>query len=294
MFDSSSSTLSGSAFETAARATRSSSRAGRRAVPTPRARRCRCTPPRPSSPDRPIAEAAWWRRQCRVSSSAVSSGPGILNPIAGTTTQSGALVPGDVNRHRESLRGRDLLSHADDSHVESRHRHAGHLDQLVGRLKRVEDGGQPEVEDAVESEDVDAHGKYDIKNGVLANTPDCARRLESSIPVTPQRRIQCSSSACSSASKQSPARRTKSRPSFNRASSSRIRRRRHRSGSRCDSGPTTFAIFDAFENEAGRQTHLNGPIAKALMDNAPRLLATPPVIERVEVLGAKLPVEALR
>jgi len=59
-------------------------------------------------------------------------------------------------------------------------------------------------------------------------------------------------------------------------------------------GPTTFAIFDAFENEAGRQTHLNGPIAKALMDNASRLLATPPVIERVEVLGAKLPVEALR
>jgi quinol monooxygenase YgiN len=59
-------------------------------------------------------------------------------------------------------------------------------------------------------------------------------------------------------------------------------------------GPTTFAIFDAFEDEAGRQTHLNGPIAKALMDNASRLLATPPVIERVEVLGAKLPAEALR
>ena len=59
-------------------------------------------------------------------------------------------------------------------------------------------------------------------------------------------------------------------------------------------GPTTFAIFDAFENEDGRQTHLNGPIAKALMDNASRLLATPPVIERVEVLGAKVPTEALR
>ena len=59
-------------------------------------------------------------------------------------------------------------------------------------------------------------------------------------------------------------------------------------------GPTTFAIFDAFEDESGRQTHLNGPIAKALMDNASRLLATPPVIERVEVLGAKLPAEALR
>jgi quinol monooxygenase YgiN len=54
-------------------------------------------------------------------------------------------------------------------------------------------------------------------------------------------------------------------------------------------GPTTFAIFDAFRDEAGRQAHLDGPIAKALMANAPNLLATPPVIERLEVLGAKLP-----
>ena len=59
-------------------------------------------------------------------------------------------------------------------------------------------------------------------------------------------------------------------------------------------GPTTFGVFDAFENESGRQAHLNGPIAKALMDNAARLFAAPPAIERVEVLGAKLPVEALR
>jgi quinol monooxygenase YgiN len=54
-------------------------------------------------------------------------------------------------------------------------------------------------------------------------------------------------------------------------------------------GKTTFAIFDAFSDEAGRQNHLNGPIAKALMAQAPNLLATPPVIERMEVLGAKLP-----
>jgi quinol monooxygenase YgiN len=53
--------------------------------------------------------------------------------------------------------------------------------------------------------------------------------------------------------------------------------------------PSTFAIFDAFRDEAGRQNHLNGPIAKALMAQAPNLLATPPVIEKVEVLGAKLP-----
>jgi quinol monooxygenase YgiN len=54
-------------------------------------------------------------------------------------------------------------------------------------------------------------------------------------------------------------------------------------------GPTTFGIFDAFADEAGRQNHLVGPIAQALMANAPTLLAAPPAIERVEVLGAKLP-----
>lgn len=53
-------------------------------------------------------------------------------------------------------------------------------------------------------------------------------------------------------------------------------------------GPTTFAIFDSFHDEAGRDAHLDGPIAKALMANAPNLLATAPVIERLEVLGAKL------
>lgn len=54
-------------------------------------------------------------------------------------------------------------------------------------------------------------------------------------------------------------------------------------------GPTTFAIFDAFAEEAGRQNHLSGPIAKALMAHAPDLLAAPPTIEPLEVLGAKLP-----
>jgi quinol monooxygenase YgiN len=53
-------------------------------------------------------------------------------------------------------------------------------------------------------------------------------------------------------------------------------------------GASTFAIFDAFENEAARQRHLDGPIAKALMAQIPTLLAGPPSIERLEVLGAKL------
>jgi quinol monooxygenase YgiN len=54
-------------------------------------------------------------------------------------------------------------------------------------------------------------------------------------------------------------------------------------------GPSTFAIFDAFKDESGRQAHLNGPIAKALMAHAQNLLAAAPVIEQMEVLGVKLP-----
>jgi len=53
-------------------------------------------------------------------------------------------------------------------------------------------------------------------------------------------------------------------------------------------GPSTYGVFDSFKDEAGRQAHLNGPIAAALMANAPRLLVSPPSIERVDVLGAKV------
>jgi quinol monooxygenase YgiN len=53
-------------------------------------------------------------------------------------------------------------------------------------------------------------------------------------------------------------------------------------------GPTTFGIFDAFPDDAGRQAHLAGQIAAALMAKAPELLAQPPKIESVDVLAAKL------
>ena len=54
-------------------------------------------------------------------------------------------------------------------------------------------------------------------------------------------------------------------------------------------GPSTFGIFDAFPDEQGRQAHLMGRVAAALLDKAPELLAEPPVIQRMDVLGAKLP-----
>ena len=52
-------------------------------------------------------------------------------------------------------------------------------------------------------------------------------------------------------------------------------------------GPATFGIFDTFEAEDGRNAHLSGPIAAALMANADRLLASPPVIEKLDILAAK-------
>ena len=54
-------------------------------------------------------------------------------------------------------------------------------------------------------------------------------------------------------------------------------------------GPSTFGIFDAFADEAGRSAHLAGPIAAALMANAAELLSEPPQIEYVDLLAVKLP-----
>lgn len=52
---------------------------------------------------------------------------------------------------------------------------------------------------------------------------------------------------------------------------------------------STFGIFDVFPADDGRQTHLNGPIAAALMEKADELLASPPDIKPLDVLAAKLP-----
>ena len=54
-------------------------------------------------------------------------------------------------------------------------------------------------------------------------------------------------------------------------------------------GPSTFGIFDTFPDDAGRQAHLEGKVAAALMARAPELFASPPSIEKVDILAAKLP-----
>jgi quinol monooxygenase YgiN len=52
-------------------------------------------------------------------------------------------------------------------------------------------------------------------------------------------------------------------------------------------GPATFGIFDTFPDDAGRQAHLSGAIAKALFAKADELLAKPPQVEMLEILASK-------
>lgn len=54
-------------------------------------------------------------------------------------------------------------------------------------------------------------------------------------------------------------------------------------------GPSAFGIFDAFPDESGRQAHLNGRVAAALMAKASELFSQPPAIEKADVLADKLP-----
>ena len=52
-------------------------------------------------------------------------------------------------------------------------------------------------------------------------------------------------------------------------------------------GPGVYGVFDTFEDEAGRDAHLNGEIAKALMANAPDLFSNELRIEKMEILASK-------
>lgn len=52
---------------------------------------------------------------------------------------------------------------------------------------------------------------------------------------------------------------------------------------------TKFGIFDVFENEAGRDTHLSGDLAKLLFSRADELFASAPSVQKLDILASKLP-----
>ncbi|MCT1620137.1 putative quinol monooxygenase [Janibacter hoylei] len=53
-------------------------------------------------------------------------------------------------------------------------------------------------------------------------------------------------------------------------------------------GPSSFGIFDVFPDDAGRDAHLSGAVAAALGENTGKLFSEP-TIEKLDVLGSKLP-----
>lgn len=50
---------------------------------------------------------------------------------------------------------------------------------------------------------------------------------------------------------------------------------------------STFGIFDTFNNEAGRNAHLQGRVAEALFARAAELFETAPSVRQPTVLAAK-------
>ena len=52
-------------------------------------------------------------------------------------------------------------------------------------------------------------------------------------------------------------------------------------------GPSTFGIFDTFAAESGREAHLTGKVAEALMAKAPELLSEAPSIQKIDLLAVK-------
>lgn len=54
-------------------------------------------------------------------------------------------------------------------------------------------------------------------------------------------------------------------------------------------GPTSFGVFDTFPDDNGRQAHLTGKVAEALMTRSEELFVVPPDIQHLDLLASKLP-----
>lgn len=94
--------------------------------------------------------------------------PRVTCPDRGNDDAVRAPMGRRMNQNGQSMRRAKLLSHSDDADVERRDVERGQADQLVRSLKRIDDRREPEIENLVESQHVDAHGKVSMKCGDLA------------------------------------------------------------------------------------------------------------------------------
>ena len=58
-------------------------------------------------------------------------------------------------------------------------------------------------------------------------------------------------------------------------------------------GTASFGIFGSFPDDAGRQAHLAGRVARALRTRVADLLSAPPTIESVDAVAWMLPTDAI-
>jgi len=89
----------------------------------------------------------------------------------------GNLAADLLHGNLKTLRRLHAPAKPDGTHLEARDGQPGHADELVGRLKGIEDGRQAKIEDVIQCQHMYAHGKYNIKYGITATSPVRATAL---------------------------------------------------------------------------------------------------------------------
>jgi quinol monooxygenase YgiN len=155
--------------------------------------------------------------------------------------------------------------------------------------ERILHRGKAGVENPVERENVDKHGKNNIKNVELAKRIDGLFLLIFRLVMAPETERPMVKLALYVRLEAKPGQEATLKAFLESALPLAQGEASTPVWFALQFGPSTFGIFDAFADEAGRQAHLGGAIAAALMSKAGELLAVPPTIEKVDLLAAKLP-----
>jgi quinol monooxygenase YgiN len=163
--------------------------------------------------------------------------------------------------------------------------------EFVRRRKRVEHRGQAGIKNAIEGNHIDLHGDIDIKDVIIANGPTFPAPLGwmglSLCLVNPIMEMLMIKLAFFARFEAKPGKEEAVAEFLEAALDMAKKEPTTINWYALRLSPSTFGVFDTFNNEDGRQRHLNGPIGQALMAKAPELFSSPPSIEPVEVLGYK-------
>jgi quinol monooxygenase YgiN len=196
---------------------------------------------------------------------------------------------------RQALRRSDATPHTHQRELYARGSLWQRARHRIGQAHCVSERRKPQIKHTITNKDVEFHGSNDINVVIIATGDVCHEDLDCSL-VDPFTHFSIYPKEYSM-TKLALFVRLEAKPGQEAALAdflaSALPLANAESGTTAwfalKFGPSTFGVFDAFADEAGRQAHLNGQIAAALMANAATLLSSPPNIEKVELLAAKLP-----